>query len=101
MRILHVISNLLRTGMSSGNWHRLDNIFAILSAQTMFIHFADFQTQEVNELVRWICLFITLFFQVTTTSISIQCIHGLLGTRSLGRNAHDYSDRFVNPADAR
>lgn len=60
--------------MTPGNWHRLDNVFAILSAQTMFIHFADFQTQEVNELVRWICLFITLFFQVRDTHFIIPYI---------------------------
>lgn len=50
-------------GMSSGNWHRLDNVFGILIAQSLFLYFADFHSAEVNELFRWLCLVVTLFFQ--------------------------------------
>lgn len=51
-------------GMSSGNWHRLDNVFGILIAQSLFLYFADFHSAEVNELFRWLCLVVTLFFQL-------------------------------------
>jgi hypothetical protein len=39
--------------MTAGNWHRLDNVFGILIAQTIFLYFADFQSPEVNELFRY------------------------------------------------
>lgn len=49
--------------MDAGSWHRLDNVFAILMAQSMFLFFADFKAATTNDAVRWLCLTICLFFQ--------------------------------------
>jgi predicted membrane channel-forming protein YqfA (hemolysin III family) len=50
-------------GMNAGSWHRLDNIYAILSVQSMFLYFADFKAATTNDAVRWLCLSLCLFFQ--------------------------------------
>ena len=50
-------------GMNAGSWHRLDNIYAILNVQSMFLFFADFKATTTNDTVRWLCLTICLFFQ--------------------------------------
>lgn len=50
-------------GMDAGSWHRLDNVYAILSVQSMFLFFADFKAATTNDAVRWLCLAVCLFFQ--------------------------------------
>lgn len=50
-------------GMNAGSWHRLDNVYAILNVQSMFLFFADFKATTTNDAVRWFCLAICLFFQ--------------------------------------
>lgn len=50
-------------GMDAGSWHRLDNVYAILSVQSMFLFFADFKAATTNDMVRWLCLTVCLFFQ--------------------------------------
>ena len=50
-------------GMNAGSWHRLDNIYAILNVQSMFLFFADFKAATTNDAVRWLCLSLCLFFQ--------------------------------------
>ena len=39
--------------MNAGNWHRLDNIFAIGSFVAIMYHIADFHTPKQKELARW------------------------------------------------
>lgn len=56
-----VVPKLL--GMDAGSWHRLDNVYAILSVQSMFLFFADFKAATTNDTVRWFCLSVCLFFQ--------------------------------------
>lgn len=50
-------------GMDAGSWHRLDNVFAILSVQILFLYFADLKSTTMNDAVRWISLVVTLFCQ--------------------------------------
>jgi hypothetical protein len=39
--------------MNDGSWHRLDNVFAILSFQSLFLNFAGFKRHAANDLVRY------------------------------------------------
>lgn len=50
-------------GMNAGNWHRLDNVFAILSFMAILYHIADFSTSKQKELARWGMLSIVLYCQ--------------------------------------
>lgn len=49
--------------MNAGNWHRLDNVFAILLAQSLFLHFANFDGVFYNDILRWVSLCVCLYFQ--------------------------------------
>jgi len=51
------------TGMTPGNWHRLDNIFAVMTLNSLFFYLADFQSDKRKEFVRWATLFWTLWCQ--------------------------------------
>lgn len=50
-------------GMNAGNWHRLDNVFAILLAQSLFLYFANFEGSFYNDILRWVSLCVCLYFQ--------------------------------------
>lgn len=49
--------------MNAGNWHRLDNVFAIASFCAIMYHIADFKTPKQKELARWGILMFNLFCQ--------------------------------------
>ena len=50
-------------GMNPGQWHRLDNVFAILSFQALIIKLMDIENKEFDNLIKWLGLGITVFFQ--------------------------------------
>lgn len=52
-----------RLNMTPGNWHRLDNIFGILSLDALMLHLASFTNPKTKELLTWLLLCITLWFQ--------------------------------------
>lgn len=49
--------------MTPGNWHRLDNIYAILSFQFIALYYSVVQKKENRESLRWLFLLITLWCQ--------------------------------------
>jgi hypothetical protein len=74
-------SNVRLFGMTDGNWHRLDNVFAITSLQLLCLYLSDlplrkhykvllkkafivhFLTLREKECVNWLAVFVTLAFQ--------------------------------------
>lgn len=57
-------------GMNDGNWHRLDNVFAILGFQALFFRLfirdsrdLDHNQRDIVELIRWCFLAFTLWCQ--------------------------------------
>ncbi|KAN0011855.1 hypothetical protein ACTFIU_007426 [Dictyostelium citrinum] len=51
------------SGMTSGQWHRLDNVFTILTFQALCFFLMDIQSQQTIELLRWTFLVMTLYCQ--------------------------------------
>ncbi|EGC32626.1 hypothetical protein DICPUDRAFT_38112 [Dictyostelium purpureum] len=51
------------SGMTSGQWHRLDNIFTILTFQALTFFLMDIQNQQVADALRWTFLVFTLYCQ--------------------------------------
>lgn len=49
--------------MTPGNWHRLDNVCAILTFQVLAIDYARFQHNNTKEGVRWALLMLCLWCQ--------------------------------------
>eukprot|EP01127_Copromyxa_protea_P000679 TRINITY_DN10583_c0_g1_i1.p1 TRINITY_DN10583_c0_g1~~TRINITY_DN10583_c0_g1_i1.p1 ORF type:complete len:208 (-),score=13.48 TRINITY_DN10583_c0_g1_i1:33-623(-) len=50
-------------GMTPGNWHRIDNICAILTFQVLAVDYARIKYSNVREGVRWALLMICLWCQ--------------------------------------
>eukprot|EP01132_Coremiostelium_polycephalum_P004767 gene4767-5947_t len=51
------------TGLTSGQWHRLDNIFTILVFQALMLFMMDTSHPQVVDLIRWLLLVLTLYCQ--------------------------------------
>lgn len=49
--------------MTPGNWHRLDNVCAILSFQLLAVHFADIKDVDYRGGLRWALLLLALWCQ--------------------------------------
>eukprot|EP00698_Gefionella_okellyi_P006237 TRINITY_DN15631_c0_g1_i1.p1 TRINITY_DN15631_c0_g1~~TRINITY_DN15631_c0_g1_i1.p1 ORF type:complete len:239 (-),score=16.80 TRINITY_DN15631_c0_g1_i1:235-951(-) len=49
--------------MTPGNWHRLDNVFSILSFQSLAMWLMDIRSPKQEEFLRWFFLVITLWCQ--------------------------------------
>lgn len=52
-----------RVIMSAGMWHRLDNIGSILAFCCWFIHLAGFQTQRIEDRIKYFFAAVVLFCQ--------------------------------------
>ncbi|KAL6050518.1 Transmembrane protein [Balamuthia mandrillaris] len=50
-------------GMTSGNWHRLDNIFCILCLNSLAFFLSGWEDRKSKELFRWVLLCWTLWCQ--------------------------------------
>eukprot|EP01121_Diplochlamys_sp_Union-15-3_P020326 TRINITY_DN7908_c0_g1_i1.p1 TRINITY_DN7908_c0_g1~~TRINITY_DN7908_c0_g1_i1.p1 ORF type:complete len:232 (-),score=5.63 TRINITY_DN7908_c0_g1_i1:39-734(-) len=50
-------------GMSDGQWHRLDNVFSILSMQNLWYYFMDIEDRETVHILRWATFFFALWCQ--------------------------------------
>ena len=50
-------------GMNAGNWHRLDNVFAIMGFVALALFWADLRDPSWRDVVRWTLCSVTLFFQ--------------------------------------
>ncbi|EGG20269.1 hypothetical protein DFA_07392 [Cavenderia fasciculata] len=51
------------SGMTSGQWHRLDNIFTILAFQALMFYLTDVSNPQIMDLLRWTFLVFTLYCQ--------------------------------------
>lgn len=55
-------SRRLIWGLDDGRWHRLDNVFAIISLQLLCVHLANLRG-SLRLVLQWSAVFITLVFQ--------------------------------------
>jgi len=51
------------TGLTSGQWHRLDNVFTILTFQALMFFLMDHNHPQVIDFLRWSFLVFTLYCQ--------------------------------------
>eukprot|EP01133_Synstelium_polycarpum_P008409 gene8409-9890_t len=51
------------TGMSAGQWHRLDNIFTILAFQALMFFLMEHNHPQIVDLLRWSFLVVTIYCQ--------------------------------------
>jgi len=50
-------------GLTSGQWHRLDNVFSISSFNALLFYFMEIKSERVNEALRWLSFIFTLYCQ--------------------------------------
>eukprot|EP00013_Stygamoeba_regulata_P013912 CAMPEP_0177669082 /NCGR_PEP_ID=MMETSP0447-20121125/23208_1 /TAXON_ID=0 /ORGANISM="Stygamoeba regulata, Strain BSH-02190019" /LENGTH=208 /DNA_ID=CAMNT_0019175839 /DNA_START=15 /DNA_END=641 /DNA_ORIENTATION=+ len=61
----HMAETLRRSllGMSAGQWHRLDNVFALLTFNGLVLNLLDVEDPKELELYRWICVCVVTWCQ--------------------------------------
>ncbi|GAM23954.1 hypothetical protein SAMD00019534_071290, partial [Acytostelium subglobosum LB1] len=52
------------SGLNADKWHRLDNIFTILSFQAMMFYLMEYNHPQIVDLLRWVFLVFTLYCQM-------------------------------------
>ena len=57
--------------MNDGNWHRMDNIFAIQGFTSLWVLFMN-NTPKVDEFLRWTLMFLVIWYVRPPPSVAPQ-----------------------------
>lgn len=53
----------MASGLTAGQWHRLDNVFSILSFSALLFFLMDIRSTKIAESLRWMSVAMTLYCQ--------------------------------------